>query len=93
MQEGCKFLCIGLGVCTVGQVGWLFWNWNAPKFVVGSVACDDWFFVVGDGDVIGFGDGDFFVGEYSDAIIITCLSDGKQGGLDGGDSMTLSCCW
>ena len=74
MQEGCKFLCIGLGVCTVGQVGWLFWNWNVPELVVCSVACDDWVLVVGDGDIVGFGDGDFFVGEDGYAIIIACLS-------------------
>ena len=46
-----------------------------PELVVCAMAFDEWFLVAGDGDVIGFGDGDFFVGEYSDAIIITGLSD------------------
>ena len=46
-----------------------------PKVVVSSVAFDEWFLVAGDGDVIGFGDGDFFVCEYGYAIIIACLSN------------------
>ena len=54
MKEGCKSLCIGLSVCTVGQVGWLFWNWDVPELVVCSVSFDEWLLVVGDGDVLGF---------------------------------------
>ena len=62
-----------------------------PKFVVSLVAFDEWFLVAGDRDVIGFGDGDLFVGEHSDAVVVTCLSNGEQWGLDGGDSVAFSC--
>ena len=53
MKEGCQFLCIGLSAGAVSQVGWLFWNWDVPELVVGSVAFDDWIFDGGDGDIIG----------------------------------------
>ena len=50
MEEECQFLCIHLGVGTVGSVQ-LFGNWDVPEFVGCSVACDDWLFVVGDLDI------------------------------------------
>ena len=59
-------------------MGWLFGDRNAPKFVVSLVAFDEWFLVAGDGDVIGFGDGDLFVGEDSYAIVVACLSNGEE---------------
>ena len=56
MEEGCEFLCIGLGVCTVCDMGWLFWHGDAPQLVVCTASLDEWFLGVCDGDIIGFGD-------------------------------------
>ena len=54
MKESCKFLCIGLSVGTVCDVGWLFGHRDAPEFVVCSASFDEWFSVVGNGTVVGF---------------------------------------
>ena len=59
-------------------MGWLFWDWDVPELVICSMAFDERLLVVGDGDVIGFGDGDLFVGEDSYAIVVTCLPNGEE---------------
>ena len=64
-----------------------------PWFVIGSVAFDEWLFVVGDVDIRGFGDGDFLVGEYGDTVVITDLTDGKEWCLCGWNSVTFRGCW
>ena len=59
-------------------MGWLFWDWDVPELVVCSASFDEWLLVVGDGDVLGFGDGDLFVCEYSYAVVVTGLSNGEE---------------
>ena len=54
MKEGCKFLCIGLGVGAVCNVGWSFGHRDVPQLVVCAVSFDEWFLVAGDGDIVGF---------------------------------------
>ena len=72
---------------------WLFGNWDVPQFAVCPVSFDDWLFCAGDIDVGGFGDGDLFVCEDSNAVIIAHLTNGKEWCLHGWNSVAFRGCW
>ena len=63
--------------------------------LVGYIATlfDDGIFHAGDGDIGGFGNGDFLVGEDCNVVIIACLSNEEQQRLNGGDPVAFVCFW
>ena len=65
-------------------MGDLLWNADVPEFVGGPGSFKDWFAGVCDVDCVCFCNGDFVRGEDCSAVIVTCLTNREEGGLDAG---------